>query len=257
LFRPKLLLHGLISITISWHCPFNQEYYEMYAMQVNLLDWNAHKSKLRDFHTKPPASQYTLLSTAWIQKIYTATCLVNRIFNFWSLNMHSSWCCVNFIKYTLFVYSCNYVHATAWNCSCYGRKSLSMFMLLHETVHAMGGKPLSMFMLLHETVHAMGGKPLSMFTLLHETVHAMGRSPCPCSCYCMKLFMLWEEVLVHVHATAWNCSCYGKKSLSMFTPLHETVLTFWDTFLSISDGHTFVYSLLRYRYRYIVSNDRY
>jgi hypothetical protein len=46
---------------------------------------------------------------------------------------------------------------------------------------------------------------------------------------------------------------------TLFFTRTSILKTFWWYYLNIyfSDGHIFVYSLHRYRYRYIVSNDRY
>jgi hypothetical protein len=49
---------------------------------------------------------------------------------------------------------------------------------------------------------------------------------------------------------------YGVLHVVIFGSVYTVVLAY-ELLLIVSDGHTFVYSLHRYRYRYIVSNDRY
>jgi hypothetical protein len=61
----------------------------------------------------------------------------------------------------------------------------------------------------------------------------------------------------------WSCQCsYSCAKLTNYICLAIHILCILMTkfaggMLCISDGHTFVYLLHRYCYRYIVSNDRY
>jgi hypothetical protein len=73
---------------------------------------------------------------------------------------------------------------------------------------------------------------------------------------CFFFIYLGQGIIFMVKAAIRSCQITVylelRKSdkLYLSTPLEKM-------YLMTSDGHTFVYSLHRYRYRYIVSNDRY
>jgi hypothetical protein len=124
-------------------------------------------------------------------------------------------------------------HVIAWNCSCYGRECsyilrycMKLFMLWEGAlIH---------FTLLHETVHAMWGNAHT-FHVIVWNCSCYGRECSYFSRYCMKLFMLWEGMLILFmllyetgHAMWGNAYTFHVSSVSLLllSPLSSFKLIF-------------------------------